>query len=225
MIGSLIIAVGVLALCAWFVEPEWVKNLLEGKKENSSTGAQADAQSSYAGTTYNGTVVPEKVNGHIDMAMHIILLFLAGGIWQFVWIYKTTKYLNQCEGSEYRDPVKKLLLCIFVPFYTIYWTYKSAERIDKMARQRGIMSDLSTICLVLAIFVSIVPPILMQGKINDICKQSEAKVEPQPEKEMKKEKSTVLGVADEIMKYKELMEQGVITEEEFEEKKKQLLSL
>ena len=108
-------------------------------------------------------------NGFIDIVMHAILLLVTCGIWNFIWIYKTTDYLNIVEGEEHRNPLNKLLLCIFVPFYTIYWTYKSAQRIDKLANSKNIPSDLSKVCLILAIFLGIVPPILMQLKINEIA--------------------------------------------------------
>lgn len=108
-------------------------------------------------------------NGCIDIVMHAILLLVTCGIWYFIWIYKTTSYLNIVEGEEQRNPLNKLLLCIFVPFYTIYWTFKSAQRIDKLANSKNIPSDLSKVCLILAIFLGIIPPILMQLKINEIA--------------------------------------------------------
>lgn len=108
-------------------------------------------------------------NVFIDIIMHTILLLVTCGIWKLIWIYKTTNYLNIVEGEEYRNPLNKLLLCIFVPFYIIYWTYISAQRIDKLADSKNITSDLSIICLILAIFIGIVPPILMQSKINEIA--------------------------------------------------------
>lgn len=102
------------------------------------------------------------------LTAHVLLLLLVGGIWRCVWIYRTTRYLNCLHDEEYRNPGAKLLLCMFVPFYSIYWVYKSAKRIDKLAAGVGVTSDLSVICLILEIFVPIVPPILMQDKINKI---------------------------------------------------------
>lgn len=46
-----------------------------------------------------------------------------------------------------------------------------------------------------------------------------------PTKEKTIESKATLGVADEIKKYKELLDSGAITQEEFEQKKKQLLNL
>ncbi len=57
---------------------------------------------------------------------------------------------------------------MLVPFYSIYWTYKSAQRIDTIAKSANIVSDLATPCFILAFLVPIVPPILMQDKINKI---------------------------------------------------------
>ena len=57
---------------------------------------------------------------------------------------------------------------MFVPFYSIYWTYKSAQRIDKLAASAGVTSDLAVACLILEIFIPLIPPILMQDKINKI---------------------------------------------------------
>lgn len=111
---------------------------------------------------------------------------------------------------------------MFVPFYSIYWVYKSAQRIDKLAAKKSVSSDLSTLCLILAIFVGIIPPILMQEKINTIIKAEDAPICQQTPAQAPK---ATLGTAEELKTYKELLDSGVITQEEFEAKKKQLLGL
>ena len=107
---------------------------------------------------------------YISIGRHICLLLFTCGIWQFIWIYKATVFTNSAPDEEKRNPMSKLLLCMFIPFYMIYWTHKTAQRIDKIAEAKGIGSSLGKSCLVLAIFVSILPPILIQGKINQIAK-------------------------------------------------------
>lgn len=114
--------------------------------------------------------VLEPKDGSISMLAHVLLLFFGGTIWSCVWNYRTTSVLNNVPGEEYRDPVTKLLLCFFVPFYEIYWVYKSAQRIDKKASMVGISSDLTTICLILSILMPVIAYIIMQDKINEICK-------------------------------------------------------
>ncbi len=115
----------------------------------------------------------ENTKGYCSIAKHALLLIFTFGIWFWIWIYRTTQYLNEEDESSFRNPTTQLLLCIFVPFYYIYWIYKSAETIDKLAIERGLESDIKTLCLILAIFFYIISPIIMQDKINSIIKVSE----------------------------------------------------
>ena len=109
-----------------------------------------------------------KNKAYCDLVMHIILLLFTFGVWHFIWIYRMTEYLNKDYYEPPRVPWKKLLLCMFVPFYLIYWTYKSAQRVERMSGRYGMRVDISTLCLVLEIFVPIVPPIIIQDKVNNI---------------------------------------------------------
>ena len=118
--------------------------------------------------TNAATAVPENA-GYCSLAKHVLLLLFTFGIWQLIWVYKSTSYLNCVEDEEYRNPTTKLLLCMFVPFYSIFWIYKSAQRIDKLAKTKNIQSDLSTVCLILAIFIPFVAYIIMQDKINAVA--------------------------------------------------------
>ncbi len=171
----------------------------------------------------DGAVVPVG-EGYVDMAKCVLLLLLTFGIYYLIWIYRTTRYLNRVENMERRNPTTKLLLCMFVPFYSIYWMYQSARRVDVLANSRGIPSDLSTLCLILAIFVGIVPPMLMQDKINAVERLEAGAARPyappQPEPARAEQ-----DVAAALRQYKELLDQGVLTQEEFDQKKKQLLKL
>lgn len=172
-----------------------------------------------AAQTVNTTVADEVYCG---LVKHILLLLFTFGIWYLIWIYRMTRYLNCVEDEETRNPTTKLLLCLFVPFYSIYWIYKSAQRIDKLAAAKGVSSDLSTLCLILAIFVGILPPILMQEKINTIITAENSPIQQPVHTQTPK---ITLGTADELKTYKELLDSGVITQEEFDAKKKQLLGL
>ena len=109
-----------------------------------------------------------RPDGYCSMVKHVLLLIFTFGIWQLIWIYRTTRYLNCVTVEPPRNPTTKLLLCMFVPFYIIYWMYKHAKYIDILAAQKGIPSDIGVLCLVLEFFVPIVPPILMQDKMNTI---------------------------------------------------------
>lgn len=115
----------------------------------------------------NSNIINEA-DGYFSMVSHILLLLFTCGIWYYIWIYKTTNYLNCARDEVPRGAVSQLLLCMFVPFYSIYWVYKSAQRIDKLAEDKGIKSDITTICLIFAIFIGILAPVFMQDKINAI---------------------------------------------------------
>lgn len=117
--------------------------------------------------TKSNTSVSNKL--YCDMIKHILLLLFTFGVWYYIWIYRVTDYTNAAENEKYRSQTKKLLLCLFVPFYIIYWTYKTAQRVDKISSANGISSDIATLCLILAILVPIIPPILLQDKINNIA--------------------------------------------------------
>lgn len=157
----------------------------------------------------------------------LLLLLFTCGIWLYIWIYRVTGYTNNVEGEENRNPTNKLLLCLFVPFYVIYWMYKTAQRLDKMAAAKNIPSDLSTLCLILAIFVPIIPPILMQDKLNDIVTGRVAPAAPAaaPAPAPAAAPTSVSEAADDLLKLKELLDAGILTQEEFDAKKKQLLGL
>lgn len=167
----------------------------------------------------NDTTSINCCDGYISMGAHVCLLLFTFGIWQYIWIYKATKYTNLAKGEEERNPTTKLLLCMFVPFYVIYWTYKTAKRIDSISNDRGIHSDIATLSLILALFIPFVAPIIMQSSINSACTCT-------PTGTTKTEDvNTEMAIADSLAKYKTLLDQGIITQEEFDAKKKQLLGL
>ncbi len=113
---------------------------------------------------------PENIkSGSRSLVSFVILWLLFGFIYYSVWIYKTTYFLN-ITGKEYRTPIKKMLLCWFVPFYSIYWMYKTAELTETLAFQKKVQSDIKALVLILSIFLGIfIPAIIIQHKINAIA--------------------------------------------------------
>lgn len=177
--------------------------------------------------------------GYYSMAKHIILLIFTFGIWWLIWIYRTTDFLNCVKGERQRGAVAQLLLCMFVPFYIIYWTYESAKRIDKLAKAKGVESDITTMCILFTIFIGILAPIFMQDKINTIV-MAKYKTTPSMEEFVIEEETVQVvetvkpvvetvpeakTVAEDLKTYKDLLDGGIITQEEFDQKKKQILGL
>lgn len=195
----------------------------------------------------NGHKDHSSTDGYISMGKHIVLCLLTFGIWYLIWIYRTTAYLNRAPDSEEYSPASKLLLCMFVPFYIIFWLYKHGQRIDRLAKANNVDSDIATLSLIMGIFIPIVAVILMQDKINDICIATARKNHATPVNEDKAvvsqniivetasevngEKASARTQKDntapyeEIKQLKELLDMGIITQEEFDTKKKELLGL
>ena len=205
---------GMFLAAMWIAYPEGLPQQTVGASAETGSTTAAPAPEVYCG-----------------LVKHILLLLFTCGIWLYIWIYRVTGYTNNVQGEENRNPTNKLLLCLFVPFYVIYWMYKTAQRLDKMAAAKNIPSDLSTLCLILAIFVPIIPPILMQDKLNAIVAPTAAPaayaapaapVAPAPAPAAP---ASVSEAADDLLKLKELLDAGILTQEEFDAKKKQLLGL
>lgn len=165
----------------------------------------------------SASVLPRSA--YCGMAKHVLLLLFTFGIWNLIWVYRTTDALNAAPDEEQRNPTTKLLLYMFIPFYSIYWFYKSAQHIDKLAKIQGVSSDIASVCLITAIFIPFVTLILIQDKINAIVTAGK------PIHTAAKTDATPGTAASQLKEFKELLDSGVITQEEFDAKKKQLLNL
>lgn len=151
--------------------------------------------------------------GYINMGKHILLCVFTFGIWYLIWVYRTTSYLNRAPDAEQYNPATKLLLFIFVPFYSIYWFYKHGQRIDSLTKSKNLnASDMEITCLVLGIFIPIIACFLMQDRINSISVSDTGSF-------------AVPEYIENLKQLKELLDDGVITQEEFAAKKKQILGL
>ena len=169
----------------------------------------------------------QKQEGYYDLVQHALLLFFTFGIWELIWIYRTTKFLNNAPDQEERNPTTKLLLCMFVPFYYVYWIYRSCKILDEWGKEKQDNEEITLIAFILSFFVRIVSLILMQNKINRLCTM-EKKGAPDSDTEGGDRSPQAKNDGDrteEIRNYKALLDDGIITEEEFEAKKKQLLGL
>ena len=165
LIVTLVSVAAVYFFSQWLAAPDTAPIYAIGDAGKTGTAAQS------GDGTQTGTVDPAVYKeGYCSMVKHILLCLFTFGIWYLIWIYRTTQFLNNAEGAEQHNPLFKLLLCLFVPFYQIYWFYKQGQRIDSFSKQRNLNhSDMATLCLLLGIFIPIVACILMQDRINAIC--------------------------------------------------------
>ncbi len=128
--------------------------------------------------TYTSTVPLEEREGYCSILKFILLSIVTLGIYTYIWFYRTTAYLNRYKGEPAQDAALQTVLCIFVPYYLIYWTYTNARRVDGYAKERGVPSDLSTICLVLSIFFALAAYVLMQDKLNNLIAAEDGAAAP-----------------------------------------------
>ena len=199
LVIALFDVIALLSLGMWLKDPYSEEKAVVAAGENSGLPEAGEGEEAYC-----------------SLGKHILLLLFTVGIWQLIWIYRTTKYLNKTPNAEFYNPASKLLLFLFVPFYSIYWFYKHGQRIDSFTKSKGLNnSDMATLCLILGIFIPIVACIIMQDKINALCTVKAAN-------QANREGSHV---ADELKKFRELLDSGIITQEEFDAKKKELLGL
>lgn len=166
----------------------------------------------------------ENKNFKVDMTTHVLLLIFTFGIYQLFWIYKITEYTNLLKPNEQRNSISNLLLCMFMPFYSIFWYYKTAEIIFDCVDDSD--NSFKTMTLILAIFVPFVAAILIQDKINKfyVSVNHSSQVTASNSKQYCNQinESTII---EEIKKYKELLDIGAITQEEFDIKKKEILGV
>lgn len=160
----------------------------------------------------------EDWDGYCDMLKHVLLLVFTFGVWYLIWVYRTTAYLDRVEDAPRRTPTSQLLLCLFIPFYSVYWIYQSAKRLDTLARRQGVFSDLRVLCLVLAFFVPVLPAALLQDKMNQLSgRQADLAPYASPADDE--------ALSARLRTYKDLLDDGLITQEDYDAKKAQILGL
>lgn len=147
LLFDLLLAVGLLMYGFWIIKPE-----VPVTEEIPCTQSSS-----------------EFSDCRMSLVKHTLLLVFTFGVWQYIWVFFTTRRLNRVEGLPYRNPVKKLLLSLFVPCYIVYWTYKTAQRLDKAATRKGLPGDMTVISTLFALFMPILSFIILQDRLNEIA--------------------------------------------------------
>lgn len=118
-------------------------------------------------------LVPLKFTEYQGIGKHIFLSIITLGVWSLIWIYNVTKNLNKVSGVETRKPLGQLLLCIFLPFYVVYWAYKTAEAVELYGAEKGKQFKISVLSLVFMFVCPLISTIIIQDKINQIVGKPE----------------------------------------------------
>ncbi len=127
----------------------------------------------------------------------LFLTLITLGIWMFVWIYRTTAALLPYEGEHPRRPWLEVIFCLLLPFYAVYWLYRSAQ-LASLAADGEEDRRFSTLCLILGVLLTPIAMLLVQDKLNILAdREPEIEVELEimepetPEEEPAGDASTV----------------------------------
>ena len=111
---------------------------------------------------------------YCGLGKQIVLSIFTFGIWNLIWIYRTTRFSNKSIFPQHYNPRNELLLCMFVPFYQIYWFYRMGQRFDVILKHSNLNNtEIAPLCLIFGMFMPLGAYILMQDKINVICTTKE----------------------------------------------------
>ena len=112
---------------------------------------------------------PLSLDGVKSIGWFIFLMLITCGIYFLYWIYKTTEVANADDWEPKQSPVAQLILSMFIPFYMIYWFWKTAKKIAHMGEAVGNNTDNSTAVLLLSIFgLGVIAAIIMQDQLNKV---------------------------------------------------------
>ena len=136
-----------------------------GQQQYQQPYGQPQYQQPYGQQPFGNPYDP-KTYGYYEMITHLLLCMFTCGIWVYIWIHRTTKLLSNVYGFQRQEPTTKLLLCLFVPFYFIYWLYDQGKRAEANARAQGLHEECATMVLLFAFLCPIVSYYMLQNVIN-----------------------------------------------------------
>lgn len=105
-------------------------------------------------------------SGYMYLCSHLLLQIFTFGIWEIMWISKTTKFINRVSKDKI-SVAASILLCLFVPYYFVAWNHEVAVRLDKYACDNKVASNIAPTCTFLSFFDNIAVSVLIQAKINE----------------------------------------------------------
>ncbi len=184
---------------------------------------------------------PRQLNGmpsvlaeRRSIALCIILSFVTFGFYLIYWKYTLCKKIRAwCGESE--DCAGETACLVLVPFYSLYWMYTRGKKMFEASQARSFyMQDNSVVYLLLDIFgLGLISYGLIQNEFNkiaDACNvqggtdvfapaMPQPKVQPAPAAVSSAEKS----VEERLKEAQALLDKGLISPEEFEEKRRDIL--
>ncbi len=159
-----------------------------------------------------------------NIAICVILGIITFGIYTMIWQYSIVKKIKLLNNDT-SSCVGEFLCLIFVPFYSFYWVYTRAKKLSDGAKIYGITTKDNGAVYLICVFLGfgIVAFALIQNDLNTIATQ----LSTGATQVSNNQPPTASPQSDDnFIKLKQLSElhkQGILTDEEYEGKKKTLL--
>ena len=156
-----------------------------------------------------------------NITKNVLLSIITFGVYGYIWLYRMSKNIK-CFKNDQSSLTGELLCLLFVPFYMLYWIYTREKAIKFQADSRSLqISDNAALYLVLSLLgLSIVSIALMQNDLNTVIRNKEKPIiREKADNNFGQGKNNV-----EILKQlAQLKENGILTEEEYQKKKQEVL--
>lgn len=164
-----------------------------------------------------------------SVGLCVLFSILTAGIYWLYWKYRLCKKIRLLNG-DVSSCTGEFICLLLVPFYSLYWYYsKGGQTLSYGANRRGIfISSSGGLYVVLSLFgLSLIADAIIQSKLNEVANQityaarrqkEEARVAQRKADANKENKNIQM-----LQQLAELHDKGILSDEEFEAKKKDLL--
>lgn len=134
--------------------------------------------------------------------------------------------LDACDEQGFgRDEEKCIFADAVVLHCAVSFSVLDIQHGDVVVAKRGVPSNTAALCLILQLFLPIIPPMIIQDKINQIVGDNGVVFKVLDNVGTKKKTAKEPDVPNELKRYKELLDCQAITQEEYDRKKSELLNL
>lgn len=162
-----------------------------------------------------------KDDYYVNIGKSILFVFITFGIYGIIWRYRVIKALKRFNKSL--DVTKEFLLCIFVPFYMVYFMYAREKELANYKKHKlHYSSDNSIIYLILSLLgFNIVAIVLMQDDLNNLFASYDS--EAIDEIKFGVNLDAGLSIKERLAQLEDIYKSGLISSEEYETKKQAIL--
>ena len=117
--------------------------------------------------------VKDTTGRFVSLVKFIVLYCITFGIYGLVWQYKTTEFLNRDEEEPKMNPTHALLLYMFVPFYNVYWFYRSSQKLLNLTGKKDRHSEVPAAIAVLSVSqLNLLSAVILQDGINALSAEN-----------------------------------------------------